>query len=180
MLLPNTPSGRLAAATMQRTRDEKAAASIAHSSKHELSSDEFMSHTDVDHQIDTLKKYVAGNRERFQQYFLPRPVGWRIAMLILQPPEKTSGGLELPTDVTEAYAHKSMQGVVIALGGSAYTDRERFPDGPWAKLGERILFKRYDAQTFELANGQRLGFLNDTQPIANMGYVYDLEGIDHG
>lgn len=167
LILPKTPSGRAAAEILDRRRAERAAANIANSSKTALASDEFLSDRDVWKQFTKLMDY---------ETTLPRPVGWRLAFLILQPPEKTSGGLELPVDVTEAYAHKSMQGIVVAIGETAYKDKERFPEGPWVNVGDRIIFKRYDAQVYELANGQRIGIMNDTQPIAVIGEAWDWSG----
>lgn len=169
LLLPKTVSGRLAAQSMDERRSRQAAEMIANSSKTALSSDEFLTDADVHRQLDKLFDYIAAQREISPLYSLPDPVGWRLSFLILQPPDKTGGGLELPTDVTEAYAHKSMQGIVLDLGETAYKDEERFPKGAWVARGDRVVFKRYDAQVFELANGQKIGMINDTQPIAVLG-----------
>lgn len=180
LLLPNTPSGRAASMTLDKIRDQRAANAIANSSKTALSSDEFLSDLDILEQMAKLEEYVASQRDKNPKYDLLKPVGWRIAMLVLQPPDKTSGGLELPSDVTEQYTHKSMQGVVLGMGQSAYTDNDRFPEGAWCQPGDRIIFKRYDAQSFQLANGQRIGVLNDTQPIAKIdgGWIISDGGTD--
>jgi hypothetical protein len=56
------------------------------------------------------------------------------------------------------------------MGAGAYKDKDRFlVDGemrPWHSVGDRISWTKYDAPTFQLSNGQRLAFLNDTQPLA--------------
>lgn len=176
LLLPNTPSGRMAGMALDRIRNERAANAIARSSKSKLSSDEFLSGLDIREQMAQLVEYVAKQRDANPEYDILKPVGWRVAMLVLQPPSKTDGGLEIPTDVVEQYTHKSMQGIVLGMGASAYTDKDRFSDGPWCKPGDRIVFKRYDAQSFELANGQKIGILNDTQPIAVIDSGWIIEG----
>lgn len=173
MLLPKTPGGLAAAKTLQEHRERTAASSIQNSAKRELSSDEFLSKADIREQMQRLQEHCRSDPDR-----LPRPVGWRVSFLVLMPPEKTSGGLILTADTAEQYAHKSMQGVVLALGEAAYTDAERFPAGPWVKVGDRVVFKRYDAQIFELSNGQKIGIMNDTQPIAVIGRGVTIEGED--
>jgi co-chaperonin GroES (HSP10) len=141
---------------------------ISDNSKHELTSDEFLSPKDIAEQLDKLRKYIAAKREVQPLYRLPRPVGWRLTVLILTPPDKTSGGLELPGDIVEAHSYKAVQGVIIGMGADCYKDTDRFPGGPWVTLGDRIQFKRYDTSQFELANGQRLGTLTDSQPIGKV------------
>lgn len=173
MLLPKTPGGMAAARALQEHREKTAAGSIQSSAKRELSSDEFLSRADIREQMQRLQEHC-----RLDPARLPRPVGWRVSFLVLMPPEKTSGGLILTADTTEQYAHKSMQGIVLALGETAYTDKERFPAGPWVKVGDRVVFKRYDAQIFELSNGQKIGIMNDTQPIAVIGEGETIEEGD--
>lgn len=175
LILPRTPGGIAAAQEMDRRREQAAADNIAASSKTALSSDEFLTPDDVKDQVHRLIDYIASGAR------LPQPVGWRIAFLILQPPERTAGGLELPSDVTEEYAYKSMQGICLDMGMGAYTDKERFPVGPWVKTGDRLVFKRYDAQLYDLANGQTIGLMNDTQPIAVIddGWWGYPEGPNH-
>ncbi len=172
MLLPKSYANTL------QSRDIAAADAMAASSKTAMSSDEFLSFKDIDDQIGALKEYCAKQREAHESYSIPRPCGWKLLVLVLQPPTKTQGGLHVPNDVTEAYAHKSVQGIVLGLGHSAFTDKDRFPEGPWCKLGNRIIFKRYDAQIFELANGMKLGIMNDTQPIGTIGGLqHDIGGV---
>ena len=173
LLLPRTPGGAAAAQELQRRRQEATANAISKSSKTALSSDEFLTRKDIRQQIQKLEDYVNAQADIDPDYQIPGAVGWRIVVLVLQPPEHTAGGLTLPEDVTEAYAHKSMQGIVLQLGEDAYLDEKRF-SAPWCKVGDRIVFKRYDASPFELANGQKLGILNDTQPIG----VIDRNWLD--
>jgi hypothetical protein len=85
-------------------------------------------------------------------------------------PETSSGGVHIVDDNREARSMSSPQGVILNIGPGAYRDPARFSiDGvltPWHKVGDRIQFVKYDAQPFQLPNGQRLGILTDTQPVA--------------
>ncbi len=170
LLLP-----RHQAAALQRqkgsTKDEATATAIAtRSTNAMLASDDFVSVGDVKDQLTKLAEYVAFRREAQPDYELPKPSGWKLMLLILTIPDETTGGLILIDDSKEAKSLASPQGVILAMGPAAYTDRGRFSvDGlltPWHKAGDRVSFVRYDAAMFQLSNGQRLGFLNDTQPVA--------------
>lgn len=151
---------------------EKAAAvagSIQGSTVSSLSSDDFVSRKQVAEQLKELGDYVAGRREYEAEYALPRPIGWRVSLLMLTIPEKTDGGLINVSETREAKAVASPQGVVLAIGPNAYKDKARFTlNGeltPWIEVGQRIVWKKYDVTMFQIANGQRIAFMNDTQAI---------------
>lgn len=180
LLLPKTPGGVAAGKQLRDLQARRAADNIQSSSKYELSSDEWCNPEEIRKQVGKLFEHEQDRRAELGKYHLPKPVGWRIQVLILQPPSTTSGGLELPADVTEQYAHKAVMGVVVGMGPQAYSDEERFgtPPAPWVALGDLIQFKRYDVSQFDLANGQKLGTLNDTQPIGVLSGGWIGEGVD--
>ena len=159
------------AASLQR-RDRAVADGIAKQSMNMLASDDFVTADEVRKQMDELREYVALRRESDATYELPQAVGWRILVLILTSPKETSGGLHITGDSIESKAVTSPQGVVLDVGPAAYQDRGRFAMNgelvPWCVPGDRIIWKRYDLTMFQIANGQRLGFLNDTQPVATL------------
>lgn len=133
-------------------------------------SDDFVSQKDVRAQLATLQKFIDAKREANPLYHLPRPSGWKLSVLIVTLPETTGGGIIMVDDAREARAVSSPQGIVLGLGPGAYKDPNKFGiDGetvPWHKAGDRISFVKYDAHLFTLANGQMIGFLNDTQPVS--------------
>lgn len=136
-----------------------------------LTSDDFATPADVRAQLDELAAFVAERRETQPDYHLPKPSGWRISVLMLTIPETSSGGVHMVDDDREARAMASPQGVIIGIGPGAYKDPARFGDEngqlkPWHSVGDRIQFVKYDAQPFTLPNGQKLGVLTDTQPVA--------------
>jgi co-chaperonin GroES (HSP10) len=151
-------------------QDQAVADTIAKSRVHRFDSDDFVTQEDVLFQLFKLQSYVELRRQEQPEYHLPKPVGWRIQVLMLTIPEKTAGGLIAPEDHAEQRALASPQGVVLAMGAGCYRDKSRFSiDGeivPWCAVGDRVQLVRYDAQWFQIANGQRLGVVSDTQPVA--------------
>jgi hypothetical protein len=164
LLLP-----RDVAARRQREKAEAAANNIAGSRTYELQSDEFVTPRNVMDQLMQLADYVR-ERRAGERYALPRPSGWKLMVLMLTLPEETKGGIALVDDAREQRAVTSPQGVVLAMGEACYTDPDRFTlNGrltAWHRPGQRITWVKYDAHLFKLANGQILGFLTDTQPVA--------------
>lgn len=154
---------------MKKNRDEAAAASISSSAINNMASDDFVTLSQVRDQLEDLKDYMEARREQEPEYVLPAPAGWRILVLMLTIPETTEGGLVMVGEHREARAMASPQGVVLAVGRAAYQDPSRFAFSgeidPWCKPGDRVMWRRYDVTTFQLGNGQRLGLLNDTQPV---------------
>ena len=132
-----------------------------------MDSDDFISPVEVQEQLHKLQKYIDTRREEDSLYQLPVPSGWRLMVLVLTIPEKSAGGVIVLDDAKEARSLASPQGVLLALGSQAYKDPDRFKE-PWHAVGDRIQFVKYDATMFQLANGQRLGTLNDTQPVATI------------
>ena len=151
-------------------RHSAASDAIQKTAVHSMASDDFVTPKDVENQLVQLQEYISARREAEDGYQLPRPSGWKIMVLVLTIPETTGGGLIVVDDTKEAKSLASPQGVVLDMGPAAYTDEDRFTVNgeltPWHVIGDRISFVKYDASLFQLANGQRLGFLNDTQPLS--------------
>jgi co-chaperonin GroES (HSP10) len=141
------------------------ATAIAKTARHRMDSDDWATPKDVEEQLKQLQEYIDLRREDDPSYRLPIPTGWKVMMLMLTIPEKSAGGVIVIDDAKEARSLSSPQGVVLAIGDQAYQDPQRF-SAPWLRIGDRITVVKYDASMFQLANGQRLGFVNDTQPIS--------------
>lgn len=163
---------------LQAQKQAAVADSMQRTALNPLSSDDFVTTKSVRQQLDELAAYVAARRGTDAGYVLPTPSGWRLLVLMLTIPQVTDGGMHLVDDTLEARSMSSPQGVVLSVGPAAYRDRSRFAwDGalePWVEVGDRIIWKRYDLSTFQIANGQRLGFLNDTQPVAVLDHGWDV------
>ncbi len=73
---------------------------------------------------------------------LPKPTGWRLVVLPFKMKEKTKGGLYLGQETIERQQIGSTCGLVLAMGPHCY-DKEKFPEGPWCKKGDWVIFARY-------------------------------------
>lgn len=123
--------------------------------RHILSTDDFIDPADVAEQVATFTEYTGA---------VPRPVGWRVLVLVLTIPEISSGGVIMVDEHRDARALASPQGIVVALGDQAYGDVERFPGKtPWVAVGDRVLFQKYGGRMYQLRNGQHMAILNDTE-----------------
>ena len=54
----------------------------------------------------------------------------------------------------------SMIGLVLDMGGQAYADKDRFPNGPWCKAGDYVMFRSNSGTRFRV-NGQEMRLMND-------------------
>ena len=64
-------------------------------------------------------------------------------------------------------------GIVIDMGGGAYADKERFPDGPWCKVGDYVMFRMNTGTRFTV-NGKEFRLMNDDSVEA---VIADPRGI---
>ena len=95
---------------------------------------------------------------------LPNPTGWRILVLPFKMPEKTKGGLLLGQDTLERQQIASTCGLVLAMGAHCY-DKDRYPEGPWCKKGDWVIFARYAGSRLKIDGGD-LRLLNDDEILA--------------
>jgi len=91
---------------------------------------------------------------------LPNPAGYRILITTLNVSDKTDGGVFLPDDLKSREQTASMIGLVIKQGPEAYGDADKFPAGPYCKVGDFIMFRSYSGTRFKL-NGKEFRIIND-------------------
>ena len=104
---------------------------------------------------------------------LPDPTGWRILVLPYKGQGKTKGGIILSDTTIEERGFTTVTALVLKVGPDAYRDTERFPNGPWCKKGDWIIFGRYAGSRFGIEGGE-VRILNDDEIIA---VVKDPEDI---
>nr|ASN63614.1 co-chaperonin GroES [uncultured virus] len=80
---------------------------------------------------------------------LPKPTGWRLVVLPFKMKEKTKGGLYLGQETIERQQIGSTCGLVLAMGPHCY-DKEKFPEGPWCKKGDWVIFARYAGSRIQM------------------------------
>lgn len=106
---------------------------------------------------------------------IPTPTGWRIAILPYRGAEKTKGGIVLAEETQRKTQLTTVCGYVLKMGALAYADEGKFPDGPWCKEGDWIVFGRYAGARIPIDGGE-IRLLNDDEVLAT---VNDPEDILH-
>jgi co-chaperonin GroES (HSP10) len=106
---------------------------------------------------------------------LPRPTGWRLLILPYRGRGKTEGGVLLPDAVIDRESVATVCGYVLKTGPLAYKDTEKFPEGPWCKEKDWVIFGRYAGARFKIDGGE-VRILNDDEVIA---VIQDPEDILH-
>lgn len=91
---------------------------------------------------------------------LPEPTGYRILIALPEISEKTAGGVYMPDSLRSAEETASILGFVVKLGPAAYGDASRFPDGPWCKEGDFVIFRSYSGTRFKV-HGKEFRIIND-------------------
>ena len=104
---------------------------------------------------------------------LPQPTGWRMLVLPFKMKEKTKGGIIMGQDTLEKQQVASQCGNVLAMGPDAYGDKQRFPDGPWCKVGDWVMFARYAGSRIKIEGGE-VRLLNDDEVLATIKNPEDI------
>ena len=92
---------------------------------------------------------------------LPRPSGYRLLVALPDIEEYFHDSTLLKTPDQMHREHiMSIMGVVIERGADAYSDRDRFPGGPWCKEGDYVMFRMNTGTRFKV-NGKEFRLIND-------------------
>jgi co-chaperonin GroES (HSP10) len=91
---------------------------------------------------------------------LPKPVGYRVLIVLPKVDETYDSGLVKADQTKHAEQILSMMGAVIDMGEQAYADKDRFPNGPWCKVGDFVMFRPNSGTRFKV-NGNEYRLLND-------------------
>jgi co-chaperonin GroES (HSP10) len=113
----------------------------------------------------------ATNEEKATQ--LPTPTGYRILCALPEVEKEYESGL-LKAD--ETMRHENLLATVlfvVAMGPDCYGDKDRFPTGPWCKVGDFVLV-RPNAGTRVEIHGTEMRVINDDSVEA---VVLDPRGI---
>ena len=104
---------------------------------------------------------------------LPKPTGWRMLVLPFRMKEKTDGGIIMGTETIDRQQVASQCGNVLAMGGSCYSDKDRYPEGPWCKVGDWVVFARYAGSRIEIEGGE-VRLLNEDEVLATVKDPTDI------
>lgn len=106
---------------------------------------------------------------------IPKPTGWRIAILPYRGAEKSKGGIVLAEETQRRTQVATVCGYVLKMGDLAYADEGKFPTGAWCKQGDWIVFGRYAGARIPIDGGE-IRLINDDEVL---GVVNDPEDILH-
>ena len=118
-------------------------------------------------------KLVGVKPSKTEEPKLPRPTGWRLLVLPFKMKEKTIGGVILAEDTLERQQVASQVGLVMAMGSQCYKDKERYPEGPWCKEKDWVMFARYAGSRIKIEGGE-MRLLNDDEVLATIDSPEDI------
>ena len=107
---------------------------------------------------------------------LPQPTGWRLLVLPYRGAGKTKGGVHLAEEYVERQSLATVVAYVLAVGPTAYKDKDKFPGGPWCKQGDWIMLGRYAGARFRIEGGE-VRILNDDEIIATISDPADVLNV---
>jgi len=128
-----------------------------------------------DHILNFGEEKTAEEQVESQKDLLPKPTGYRVLILPRGRTPVTEGGIHLAKETVERDSLASVVGYVVAVGPDAYKDTNKFPEGPWCKEGDWILFGRYAGARFKIEGGE-MRLLNDDEILA---LLPDPEAVDY-
>lgn len=120
------------------------------------------------------------------------PCGDRVVVLPDALDEVTEGGIIIPPSEKDKYQLAQVSGVLVAVGPDAWMDRttitRRLIDGqlkvveqkttgyskPFAKVGDRVCFAKYNGLPFEGEDGKQYRLLNDEDITATVSDAVDF------
>lgn len=91
---------------------------------------------------------------------LPEPKGYRILCAVPQVEEEYEGGLIKADETKKVEEQTTVVLFVIKMGDLCYTDKERFPTGPWCKEGDFVLTRPYSGTRVVIHN-REFRIIND-------------------
>ena len=104
---------------------------------------------------------------------LPRPSGWKILCAIPEAEKAYDSGIAKADETLRIEEALTTVLFVVELGPDCYTDKTRYPSGPWCKKGDFILV-RPNAGSRLVIHGREFRMINEDSVE---GVVDDPRGI---
>ena len=105
---------------------------------------------------------------------LPHLPGYNLLIRPVSVKGITKGGLLLPDSTQDDMAYLTTVGRILALGELAYLDKNKFPKGPWCKVGDYVCYGKHTG-TKLLYKGIKLLVLFDDQIMMKVNNSKDLD-----
>ena len=126
---------------------------------------------DLGKAVDLTQLLDKSNEEKATQ--LPRPSGYRILCAIPEQEKEFESGIAKADETMRNEETLTTVLFVVDLGPDCYTDKTRFPGGPWCKKGDFILTRPYAGSRLVI-HGREFRMINDDSVE---GVVDDPRGI---
>jgi co-chaperonin GroES (HSP10) len=104
---------------------------------------------------------------------LPVPVGYKILVALPEAEEKFESGLIKSDETRRIEEVLATVFFVVDLGPDCYTDKERYPTGPWCKKGDFVLARPNSGTRLKI-HGREFRMINEDTVDA---VVQDPRGI---
>ncbi len=91
---------------------------------------------------------------------LPVPVGYKLLIVLPQVEGTYESGIAKAERTMQQEQILSIVGAVLDMGSQAYSDSDRFPNGPWCKVGDFVMFRANTGTRFKVA-GVEYRLMND-------------------
>ena len=90
----------------------------------------------------------------------PVPVGYRVSLMLIKPPETTKGGISLTEDTRQRHGEASIGGIAINMGENAF-DHPKFGGAPWIEIGDYVVIERYAGRQIKWFGGFTICYVDD-------------------
>jgi co-chaperonin GroES (HSP10) len=113
---------------------------------------------DLGQAVDLTNLLDKSNEEKATQ--LPKPSGYRILCAIPEMEKEYESGILKADETVRIEETLTTVLFVVDLGPDCYSDKTRFPNGPWCKKGDFILTKPYAGSRLVI-HGREFRIIND-------------------
>ena len=105
---------------------------------------------------------------------LPEPKGYNMLIALPEVDEKTEGGIIKSVKYQHEETIATVVGWVMSMGPDAYSDPNRFPNGPYCQVGDWVVFRAFSGTRLKI-HGKEFRIINDDTVEA---VVEDPRGIE--
>jgi len=113
---------------------------------------------DLGKAVDLTNLLDKSNEEKATQ--LPKPSGYRILCAIPEQEKEFESGIAKADETMRIEETLTTVLFVVELGPDCYSDKSRFPNGPWCKKGDFVLAKPYSGSRLVI-HGREFRIIND-------------------
>lgn len=93
---------------------------------------------------------------------IPSPTGFHILVALPEQSDTFGGSVIVRSEKEKENDRNSCVAVrVIAMGPDCYSDKGRFPNGPWCQVGDYILIQSYAGTKFKVMGRDLFRIIND-------------------